>query len=250
MHALIVHCHPEPHSFNAALSRGAVDTLERRGHSVEVSDLYAEGFDPVERPDNYPLREDSAYFSALGEQRHAWKQAAVPADVAREIERLERADLVILQFPLWWHAQPAMLKGWFDRVFLSGGLYTSRMRYDAGYFRGKRAICSLTTGAPAEAFGPGGRGGDLDTLLWPIQYSLYYMGFTVLPAQVSYGVQGHGFSYAAEDEVLAQLQGNLSAWSERLARLDRETPIPFPGWSDWDALGRPLPGETRRASAG
>lgn len=72
---------------------------------MEVSDLYAEGFDPVE-----------------------W------------------AELVVFQFPLWWHAQPAMLKSWFDRVFVSGGLYTSKMRYNRGYFSGKWAICSVTTG--------------------------------------------------------------------------------------------------------
>lgn len=78
---------------------------------------------------------------------------------------------------------------------MSGGLYTSRMRYDTGYFRGKRAMVSITTGAPEQAFGPGSRGGDFDVMLWPVQYSLHYMGFTVLPPFISYGVQGHGYSY-------------------------------------------------------
>ena len=48
MHALIVYCHPESRSFNAALKDVARETLQRLGHTVEVSDLYAEQFDPVE----------------------------------------------------------------------------------------------------------------------------------------------------------------------------------------------------------
>lgn len=173
MRALIVHCHPERQSFNAALKDVAMETLGRLGYTVEVSDLYAEGFDPVEGAGHYADRLNPDRFAALAEQRHASTAGTLPADVQREIARLERADLVVFQFPLWWHAQPALLKGWFDRVFVSGRLYTSTMRYDRGHFRGKRAIVSVTTGAPASAFGPGARGGDVAGLLWPFQYSLH-----------------------------------------------------------------------------
>ncbi len=47
MHALIVYAHPEPTSFTAALKDTAVDALRGAGHTVDVSDLYAEGFNPV-----------------------------------------------------------------------------------------------------------------------------------------------------------------------------------------------------------
>lgn len=240
MHALIVIAHPEPRSFNAALKDVAVDTLERDGHKVEVSDLYAEGFDPVEGPDKYQSRSAEDLFAPLVEQRHAWKTDSLPADVQREIGRLQRADLLVLQFPLWWHAQPAILKGWFDRVFVGGGLYTSRMRYDRGYFRGKRAISSVTVGAPASVLGPGSRGGDIDTLLWPIQYSLYYMGFSVLPPQLSTGMPGHGFSNGDAERVRRQLEQYQADWAQRLEQLDHDTPLPFPGWDDWDDEGRAL----------
>ena len=156
MRVLIIHCHPEPQSFNATLSRTAHRTLTEQGHAVRVSDLYGEGFQPVEGPQHYSDRADPAVFSPLAEQRHAWQQGNLPADVQREIDRLEWAELLILQFPLWWHGAPALLKGWFDRVMVSGGLYTSRMRYDAGYFRGRRALLSVTTGAPATAECNGG----------------------------------------------------------------------------------------------
>lgn len=239
MHALIVHCHPEPASFNAALKDVAADTLRRLGYTVEVSDLYAEGFDPVEKPEHFEHRLHPDYFSALAEQRHGSETAALAPEVYREIARLERADLVVFQFPLWWHAQPAMLKGWFDRVFVNGGLYTSTMRYDQGYFQGKRAICSVTSGAPASAFGPGGRGGDADVLLWPFHYSLHYMGFTVLPPFLAHGVQGHGYSYRDEGDFKDQLEDYKAQWAQRLEHLDQAGPLVFPGWDDWDETGRP-----------
>lgn len=241
MHALIVHCHPEPLSFNAALKDVAVGTLRRLGHSVEVSDLYGEHFDPAEKPDHYKAREYPDCFSALAEQRHASRTASLPADVCREIARLDRADLVVLQFPLWWHAQPAMLKGWFDRVFVNEGLYTSTMRYDRGYFRGKRAICSITTGAPAAVMGPGSRGGDIERLLWPIHYSLHYVGFAVLPPFLAFGVQGHGYAYREESRAKQQLESYKADWLRRLETLAQAEPIAFPGWNDWDENGRRKP---------
>ncbi|QFT98726.1 Glutathione-regulated potassium-efflux system ancillary protein KefF [Roseovarius sp. THAF8] len=237
MHTHIVHAHPEPTSYNGALTDTAQQALARSGGTVSISDLCAEGFDPVERAAHYTDRADADAFAALNEQRNAWKTGTVPGDVATEIGRLESADLLILQFPLWWHGPPAVLKGWMDRVFMSGGLYTSRMRYDAGYFRDKRAMVSVTTGAPEQAFGPDSRGGDFDVMLWPVQYSLHYMGFTVLPPFISYGVQGHGYSYEGRDSLEARLRDNLDAWGKRLSNLDSDTPLHFPGWDDWDEGG-------------
>jgi NAD(P)H dehydrogenase (quinone) len=118
------------------------------------------------------------------------------------------------------------------------------MRYDRGYFRGRRAICSVTVGAPAAVLGPGSRGGDIDTLLWPIQYSLYYMGYTVLPPYLAPGMPGHGFSNGEAERVQRQLEQYKADWAHRLDRLDHDTPIAFPGWEDWDAEGRALPAQT------
>lgn len=241
MHVLFVHCHPEPASFNAALTSIGMDVFRERGDSVEISDLYAEHFDPVEKSEHYVRRSDTTLFSPLAEQRHAYKENTLPADVSREIARLERADLVIFQFPIWWHSAPAILKGWMDRVFISGGLYSSTMRYDTGYFRGRRALCSATTGAPEAAFEPGGRAGEIDKILWSTQYSLYYMGFDILPPFVSYGVQGHGFSYADDEGFARLMEDTKSAWRSRLAGIDADRPLRFPGWKDWDDIGRLRP---------
>jgi len=241
MRALIIHCHPEPASFNAALTDVSVRTLRDLDHAVEISDLYAEAFDPVERPGHFRPRKDRTFFSALAEQRHASETEALPAEIHREIERLERADLVIFQFPLWWHGQPAMLKGWFDRVLVNGGLYTSAMRYDRGYFCGKRAICSVTTGAPASAFGPGARGGDIDHLLWPLHYSLHYVGFSVLPPFLAFGIQGHGYAYQSETGFASRLDALRAQWAGRLKQLGELPALRFPGWDDWDDAGAAKP---------
>ena len=124
MNVLVVFCHPEPSSFNGALKDRAVQVFENSGASVEVSDLYAECFDPVEKQEHYRARIKTDSFEPLSEQRHSYKTETLPADVEREIQRLRKCDLVIFQFPLWWHQQPAMIKGWCDRVFVAGGLYT------------------------------------------------------------------------------------------------------------------------------
>lgn len=239
MSTLIILAHPEPSSFNALLAAEGAAFFRAQGETVQIIDLCAQGFDPVERAAHYVDRADPDSFAALAEQRHAWKTGTLPADVEAQIAALQAADLVIFQFPIWWHGIPAILKGWFDRVFVSGGLYTSKMRYDRGYFRGKRAICSVTAGAPAEAFVPGGRGGELDQILWSIQFSLYYLGFDVLPAHASFGVSGHGYSYVAENEIDAQFTQLIAAYRQRLARLGGDAPLHYPGWNDWDEMGRP-----------
>lgn len=238
MNILIVYCHPEPTSFNAALRDAAIETFGLAGHTVEVSELYGEGFDPVEKSGHYQNRALTDRFEPLTEQRHACETGSLPAEVSREIDRLDRCDLAILQFPMWWHQQPAMLKGWFDRVFVAGGLYTSRMRYSNGYFKGKRAICSVTSGASIETFTKRGRaGGTIESLLHTMNYSLHYMGFAVLPPQLFTEIQGSGFTYRSEEDFQKHLNHCLEKWKKTLGRIDELVPMRFPDWSDWDERG-------------
>lgn len=237
MNVLIILAHPERASFNGQLADSAIDTLRAAGHEVLLDDLYSGGFDPVEKASNYTDRQDNSRFAPLTEQRAHYDRGRLPQDVRREIERLEWADLVIFQFPLWWHAQPAILKGWFDRVLVYGGLYSGSMRYDRGHFRGKRAICSVTAGSPERAFMPFGRAGNMAEWLWPIHSSLYYVGYEVLAPQVSYGVQGGGIQYRAEADFRAHIRALQSDWVDRLKRVEQDSPIPFTGWDDWDEEG-------------
>ncbi len=238
MHVLIVYCHPEPKSFNAAFKDAAVETWQSLGHTVEVSDLYGEEFDPCEKPSHFSDRSNPKWFSAADEQRHASANGSLPVSVAKEVERLERADFVLLQFPLWWHSQPAVLKGWFDRVFVNGLLYSSTMRYDQGYFKGKKVMCSVTTGAPEMTFQGNGRGGNMDVMLWSTHYSLYYMGFEVLPPFLAFGIQSSGFATINDDQMRQHLADQKTALANRLKYSEQILPMSFPGWNDWDSLGQ------------
>lgn len=237
MKALIVFCHPEPQSFSATLKDIATRRLSEQGYEVEVTDLYGEGFNPVESPAHYSERVQPNRFYALDEQRYAFENGVLPGEVEREIDRLQKADLIIFQFPLWWHAPPAMLKGWFDRIFVYGGLYSGSVRYNHGSLTGKRALCSVTTGAPESTFSLHGRSGYMPHLLWPVHRSLYYLGLSVLPPQVFYGVQGGGIQYQAQAEFESKMSAHQQAWSDRLARLEEDAPLPFTGWEDWEADG-------------
>lgn len=110
MHALIVISHPKPTSFTHALAAEVAAGVADAGasHTVEIADLAAEGFDPVFNA------QDHDYLDG---------KAELPADVVAEIERLERADAVVLVYPVYWWSFPALLKGWIDRVFTYGWAY-------------------------------------------------------------------------------------------------------------------------------
>lgn len=240
MQAHIVLAHPEPKSFNAHLAGVARGALEARGWGVSVSDLYAMGFDPCEGAEHYADRLDPTRFDAQAEQLHASEHGALPAQVRSEIARLDRADLVILQYPMWWHLPPAMLKGWFDRVFVYGEVYRSRQRFERGRFVGKRALVSVTVATSAETYAHDGRSGDIELLLWPVNFTLAYVGFGVLRPFVGYGVES-GLRYSDASEIEARLKKVSTDYAARLQTVDRESAIPFNAMRDWGEDGRIKP---------
>jgi len=109
MRVLMVYCHPRADSFCAALRDTALEALRARGHEVELRDLYAEGFDPV-----LSAAERGVYND----------ESANHAGIEHEIAQLRRADALLLVYPTWWYGMPAMLKGWFDRVWVPGVTFT------------------------------------------------------------------------------------------------------------------------------
>jgi len=105
MRVLVVYCHPVPESFCAAIRDTALDVLKAKGWEVRLLDLYAEDFDP---------RLTRAERLGYHDQRGAGDAAAF------YVERLLRAEALVLSYPVWNFGFPAMLKGFFDRVFLPG----------------------------------------------------------------------------------------------------------------------------------
>jgi NAD(P)H dehydrogenase (quinone) len=241
MRSLIVLAHPEEHSFNGAMARLAKRALSRDGGRAEILDLYRIGFDPLEGPAHFRERQDPARFDVQAEQRYAAERGTLPADVASHLEAVAKADLLILQYPMWWYMPPAILKGWLDRVFVYGRAYTGRIRYDAGAFRGKRAMLSVTTGGPEATFRHDGRNGDIELLLWPLNFTLYYLGYTVLTPFVAFGVEG-GLKYSATEELDRRLAAYERGYEAALGALATRPAIPFNGWQDWTEEGRLKPG--------
>lgn len=177
---LIVLAHPGPGSFNAAWAGASRDGARAAGHEVLVSDLYEQGFDPVERAAD-PLRAHEAQ----------WQDRALSPEIAEEVDKIRAADQIVFHFPIWWFGPPAMLRGWCERVLIHGGLHDVDRRFDDGVLRGKRALFCVTTGASAAEVGPGGKEGRLDLQLWPLAYTLRYCGMDVAEPVAAHGVHGY-----------------------------------------------------------
>lgn len=105
MRIQVIHAHPLAESYNHALFQAIVAALRNGGHDVVATDLYAEGFAPA-----LTTAERSSYY-------------APPYDagaVTRYVETLRNVDGLIFCFPQWWFGLPAILKGYFDRVWGPG----------------------------------------------------------------------------------------------------------------------------------
>ncbi|XP_048254141.1 ribosyldihydronicotinamide dehydrogenase [quinone]-like isoform X2 [Haliotis rufescens] len=153
------------------------------------------GFDPLVRLEDFSVSDSG------------------PVDVCRvvqgEVDKVERADLVVFQFPLYWCSFPAILKGWMDRVIqVMSGFVRKTGLYEEGALTGKRVLLSFTTGAPSIPFE------SLEAMLLPMQVgTLNVVGFDVLPPQVSLGV---------ENATGEKLEKYLAAWAERLSGVFEE----------------------------
>jgi NAD(P)H dehydrogenase (quinone) len=105
MRVHVVYAHPSATSFAGALRDRVVASLKAQGHEVDELDLYAAGFDPVLTPTEWgAYLQPDANLGAVGPQ----------------VERLRQAEALVLCFPTWWYGMPAILKGWFDRVWAPG----------------------------------------------------------------------------------------------------------------------------------
>lgn len=240
MKILIVFAHPEPASFNSALKDVAVHTLQQLGHEVLVSDLYRMGWNASLGTGDFDgERADPEYLDLSREQEHAFATGGHSADVKVEQVKVAEADFVLFHFPIWWFGMPAILKGWVDRVFSRGFAYSAGRKYDAGHFKGKRAMLCVTTGTGATTYEPSGVDGDLHHVLWPIHNGiLAYTGFTTLPPFAAWMPA----RVSAEER-----QTYLAAYAERLTALNRIEPLFFHPRSDYDDTQRLKPGVVARS---
>jgi NAD(P)H dehydrogenase (quinone) len=103
MRALVVYCHPDPTSFNAAICDLVCTRLTEAGAELRVLDLYARNFDAA-----LSRAEWRGYLDSPNNR----------APVEQDAAALEWCDTLIFIYPTWWYGLPAVLKGWLDRVML------------------------------------------------------------------------------------------------------------------------------------
>lgn len=105
MKCLVVTAHPLMNSLSSFLTDTVVHKLRSMGHEVYIEDLYAQNFDPLLSKD-----ERESYYGSSYDSSH----------VEGQVKRLQESEALVLIFPTWWFGFPAILKGWFDRVWGPG----------------------------------------------------------------------------------------------------------------------------------
>lgn len=140
MNVLVVYAHPSRESMCGTLLSAVCDEVENAGHHLRTHDLIAENFNPV--------------FSAYERINHvgdlAQKLDHMP-ELRSHVEDLQWCDTLILVYPTWWSGQPAVLKGWFDRVLMNGVAWTlpeGKARLSPMLTNVRRLIVVTTHGSP------------------------------------------------------------------------------------------------------
>ncbi len=108
MNCLVVLAHPLTNSLCGYLSKRIISLLKSKGYNVTVKDLYKDKFDP-----NLSIQERQSYYEAEFDQ----------SQLTSDITQLKETNTLVLIFPTWWFGFPAILKGWFDRVWAPGYAY-------------------------------------------------------------------------------------------------------------------------------
>ena len=106
---LIVHAHPEPQSFSGALRDLVVRVCGERGSDVRVHDLYDTSFSPVVSANEWSLRGEAP---------------ETKPHLSAHFADVEWCDTLVFVYPTWWSGQPAIMKGWIDRVLANGVAWT------------------------------------------------------------------------------------------------------------------------------
>ena len=147
MRVLVVSAHPVPDSYVAAVRAAAISGLVAGGHDVDHLDLDAEGFQPLLTREEW----EGHRWTGVETPTAAPPGGPLPVDVAAHAARLRAADALVLVYPTWWGAQPAIMKGWLDRVWVEGVAFAFRPdgRRTRHELRRIRHLVAITThGSP------------------------------------------------------------------------------------------------------
>ncbi|PAJ75777.1 hypothetical protein CJF42_03415 [Pseudoalteromonas sp. NBT06-2] len=177
----LIIAHPENNSFNHALHQTAVQTFEANEISIGESDLYHINFSAVAGKKDSPNFPVDGTFQLAAAQRWAIENDDFETSIKIEQSKLDSADVLILQFPLWWWSFPAILKGWIDRVLTSGFAYGEKSRLGK-----KKVMYSITTGGAENEDERDYYKRKIDGLYHDV---FGFIGWECLPPFIAHGVQ-------------------------------------------------------------
>ncbi|WP_171207265.1 MULTISPECIES: NAD(P)H-dependent oxidoreductase [unclassified Ruegeria] len=160
MHVLAVLDHPDPNSFTAAAVASFTKGALAAGHSTEIADLHAEGFNPLWSMGD--IANDTG--------------STPPKDIVAEQQRIARADAICLAFPLFWWGMPSMMKGWVDRVWSWGWAYDQLDDPEQSKQRARTGLLLVPAGARSDEMEAAGYVEALDTI-WR-KGTFGYFGFS------------------------------------------------------------------------
>lgn len=148
MKHLIIFAHPNPKSF----SKGIVDTLveasKEKNYEVEVRDLYKIKFQPILLPSDF----------------ESFAKGITPKDIEEEQKFIKEADFISLVYPIWWGSEPAILKGYLDRVLSYGFAYVNKENGPVGLLQGKKVAIFTPMGNSNEAYKENGMDEAMKTI--------------------------------------------------------------------------------------
>jgi len=189
MKYLVIYAHPNPKSFNHAITEEILANLRAQGKEAEVRDLYRLRFNPMLSGDDF------AHFD----------RGKIPADIQKEQEYIRKADALIFVYPVWWFNMPAILKGYIDRVFSRGFAYEVVNGAIKGLLTGKNVYIINTAGGTPEGYSHFGYNEAIRTTIDTGMFA--FCGMTV---------QIHKYFYAVPtvtDEVRKQMLAEIKRMS-------------------------------------
>lgn len=216
MNVFMVYAHQDPSSFGSAMHNRALGFFEKRGDTVVVSDLYGAGFQAVAAKWDFKVSGGVHQNYMLEQKRSSERdnESSFAEDIKQEVDRLRKTDLLVVEFPLWWSAPPAIMKGWFDKVFALGVVWDGDHRYGRGLMKGKQALVITGAGDPESYYQSNGiHRASVTQHLFPLLHStLAHAGMDIMKPFVAYNL-----TIASEEERTGELE-KLDAYLQVLGQ--------------------------------
>jgi len=212
---LIILAHPETKSFTSSMAGECEKYFKSRNCQVTIRDLYGLNFNPVAGPGDFTKLSDKGkeHFQLRVEQKEGLSSGTIKDDIKTEIEFVEKADLILFVFPLWWSSCPAIMKGYMERVLMHGFAYdyetNSVLNY--GLLKGKQVKLLITTGRSEDMYSPQGpHKMSVEERIEHLTYgTLAFCGLNVYKTFIAHGVH-HEIPKEKLQSILEDLKKDLA----------------------------------------